>query len=106
LKIDRMFVQDMENDTEDAVIVRSVVDLARNLGLQTVAEGVEDRATWEKLTSLGCDSAQGYFLARPMAAELFWGWLKEYRDAVESPEGGDDRRSAMAQIGLTPVHHR
>ena len=54
LKIDRTFVQDMENDPDDAVIVRSVVDLARNLGLQTVAEGVEDASTWEQLTDLGC----------------------------------------------------
>ena len=65
LKIDRSFVQDMESDADNAVIVRSVVDLARNLGLLTVAEGVEDDSTWELLTELGCASAQGYFLARP-----------------------------------------
>ena len=55
-----------------------MVDLARNLGLRTVAEGVENESTWEQLTELGCDSAQGYFLARPMAGDLFRGWLKEY----------------------------
>src|ERR1019366_9180513 len=81
LKIDRSFVQEMGTGTDDEVIVRSVVYLARNLGLQTVAEGVEDEATWQHLTDLGCDSAQGYFLARPMSADAFTGWLHEYDGA-------------------------
>ncbi len=75
LKIDRTFVQDMGGDSDDEVIVRAVVDLARNLGLRTIAEGVEDRATWEQLSRLGCDSAQGYFLARPMPAGEFRAWI-------------------------------
>ncbi|MCF6745150.1 bifunctional diguanylate cyclase/phosphodiesterase [Blastococcus sp. KM273128] len=66
LKIDRSFVQTMELDAADRTIVRSTVDLAHSLGLQVVAEGVETRATWEELARLGCDSAQGYWLARPM----------------------------------------
>ena len=78
LKIDRSFVQEMGRDLDDAVIVRSVVDLARNLGLQTVAEGVEDADTWEQLCELGCDSAQGYFLARPMPVDAFNSWLDEH----------------------------
>ena len=78
LKIDRSFVQEMGHDLDDAVIVRSVVDLARNLGLQTVAEGVEDAGTWQQLRALGCDSAQGYFLARPMPADAFNSWLDEH----------------------------
>jgi diguanylate cyclase len=101
LKIDRTFIEYMENDSEDAVIVRAVVDLARNLGLQTVAEGVEDVTTWERLTELGCDSAQGYYLARPMTAELFWGWLKEHRGIVELPENRDFDRLTRAWTGLT-----
>ncbi|MGO8873796.1 MAG: putative bifunctional diguanylate cyclase/phosphodiesterase [Acidimicrobiales bacterium] len=83
LKIDRAFVQDMGTDSDEAVIVRAVVDLAGNLGLQTVAEGVEDRATWEQLSELGCDAAQGYHLARPMPAERFRSWLREYRAAPD-----------------------
>jgi EAL domain-containing protein (putative c-di-GMP-specific phosphodiesterase class I) len=106
LKIDRAFVQDMENDSEDAVIVRSVVDLARNLGLQTVAEGVEDATIWEQLREIGCDSAQGYYLARPMAAELFWGWLMEYGEAVQFPPGSDEPRSLSDQTGLTTARNR
>ena len=78
LKIDRSFVKEMGRDLDDAVIVRSVVDLARNLGLQTVAEGVEDADTWEQLCELGCDSAQGYFLARPMPVDAFNSWLDEH----------------------------
>jgi diguanylate cyclase (GGDEF)-like protein len=74
LKIDRSFVIDMGQDRGDAVIVRSVIDLARNLGLRTVAEGVEDEQTWSTLAELGCDKAQGYVLARPMTAQQFTRW--------------------------------
>ncbi len=74
LKIDRSFVIDMGQDLDDAVIVRSVIDLARNLGLRTVAEGVEDERTWSALAELGCDKAQGYVLARPMTAQEFTRW--------------------------------
>jgi diguanylate cyclase (GGDEF)-like protein len=77
LKIDKSFVLHMHDDADDAVIVRSVIDLGHNLGLQTVAEGIEDLATWDQLTELGCDSAQGYFLARPMPAEDLADWLRE-----------------------------
>jgi diguanylate cyclase (GGDEF)-like protein len=92
LKIDRSFVQEMGRDLDDAVIVRSVVDLARNLGLQTVAEGVEDADTWEQLCALGCDSAQGYFLARPMPVDAFNSWLDEHAARIRPlVDPGDDR---------------
>jgi diguanylate cyclase len=83
LKIDRSFVYQMHRDPNDAVIVQSVIDLGRNLGLHTVAEGIEDDETWEHLRRLGCDSGQGYLLARPMPAENLLGWLtdKEARTA-------------------------
>jgi diguanylate cyclase (GGDEF)-like protein len=77
LKIDRSFVYHMHRDPNDAVIVQSVIDLGRNLGLHTVAEGIEDDETWEHLRRLGCDSGQGYLLARPMPAESLVGWLTE-----------------------------
>jgi len=76
LKIDQSFVQHMHDDLNDAIIVRSVVDLGHNLGLQTVAEGVEDHETWDQLTQLGCDDAQGYFLAKPMAPSDLISWLE------------------------------
>lgn len=71
LKIDRAFVVDMTRGEQDAVIVRSIVGLAHNLGLQVIAEGVEDAATLQLLKQLQCDQAQGYYLGRPQpAAEL------------------------------------
>jgi predicted signal transduction protein with EAL and GGDEF domain len=65
----------MHADLNDAIIVRSVVDLGHNLGLQTVAEGVEDKGTWTQLAQLGCDDAQGYFLAKPMAPGELIPWM-------------------------------
>ena len=55
----------------DTLIIRAIIDLAHSLGLRTVAEGVEDADTLNRLSALGCDIAQGFYLARPMpAAEL------------------------------------
>lgn len=76
LKIDKSFVIDMINDENDAVIVRSTIDLAHNLGLMVVAEGVENKDVLDILTSLGCDIAQGYYFARPMSYTDFNTWLK------------------------------
>jgi EAL domain-containing protein (putative c-di-GMP-specific phosphodiesterase class I) len=59
----------MIGDPDDAAIVRSTIELAHNLGLQLVAEGVEDQETLDLLGSLGCDLAQGFHLARPMPAD-------------------------------------
>jgi EAL domain-containing protein (putative c-di-GMP-specific phosphodiesterase class I) len=71
LKIDRAFVVDMSRGEQDAVIVRSIIGLAHNLGLQVIAEGVEDAETLLLLGQLQCDLAQGYHLGRPQpAAEL------------------------------------
>ena len=64
LKVDRSFVTHMRANPSDHVIVRSTVDLGHNLGLQVVAEGVEDEATWQELDVLGCDAVQGYFLGQ------------------------------------------
>jgi diguanylate cyclase (GGDEF)-like protein len=88
LKIDQSFVLHMNEDTHDASIVRSVIDLGHNLGLTTVAEGIEDLDTWRQLIELGCDSAQGYYLARPMLATAFEAWLLDRERALALP---DDR---------------
>ncbi len=77
VKIDRSFVMHMRDDDNDAVIVQSVIDLARNLDLQVVAEGIEDSDTWRMLASMGCDIAQGYHLGRPMPAARLEHWLAE-----------------------------
>jgi diguanylate cyclase (GGDEF)-like protein len=71
LKIDRSFVTDMAHDENAAVIVRSTIELGRNLGLRVVAEGVETREVWDRLAALGCHVAQGYFFGRPVAGTQF-----------------------------------
>jgi len=77
IKIDRSFVRDMAVSHNDAVIVRSTVDLGHNLGLKVIAEGVEDQTVWQKLKELGCDSAQGYHMGRPMPPEKLIEWLQQ-----------------------------
>jgi EAL domain-containing protein (putative c-di-GMP-specific phosphodiesterase class I) len=78
LKIDRSFVSQMTVSEEDAVIVRSTIDLGRNLGLGVVAEGVEDPEVLERLRQLGCDVAQGYLMSRPIPAHELSAWLSEF----------------------------
>ena len=82
LKIDRVFVTDMIHDAPHAAIVRSVIELAHNLGLTVVAEGVEDLATLAALADSGCDLIQGYVLARPMPAAQLPGWLAQHQPLV------------------------
>jgi diguanylate cyclase (GGDEF)-like protein len=74
IKIDKSFVMDMHRDSNDAVIVRSTIDLGHNLGLKVVAEGVEDQQSWDRLKALGCDAAQGYHMSKPLPAEQFLHW--------------------------------
>ena len=69
IKIDRSFVMDMLESASDAAIVRSTVELGRNLGLRVVAEGVETEAAWDLLREQGCTLAQGYLIGKPMPAE-------------------------------------
>jgi len=84
LKIDKSFVMNMEKDEDDAKIVRSTIDLAHNLGLSVVAEGVENGLIWRKLQDLSCDEAQGYFMSRPLPAEQFVDWCERWRHDRES----------------------
>ncbi len=77
LKIDKSFVMDMEDNENDAVIVRSTIELAHNLGLKVTAEGVETLSAWDTLGKLGCDCSQGYFMCRPIAADRLETWLLE-----------------------------
>jgi EAL domain-containing protein (putative c-di-GMP-specific phosphodiesterase class I) len=76
LKIDRSFVMNMTKNPSDAMIVRSTIDLAHNLGLEVVAEGVELEEQYAQLQSWGCDAAQGYFMSRPLPAEDLAKWLQ------------------------------
>ena len=74
LKIDKSFVMGMEKDADDAKIVRSTIDLAHNMGLSVVAEGVENAKVWDLLRELRCDQAQGYHMGKPMPADDFVRW--------------------------------
>jgi diguanylate cyclase (GGDEF)-like protein len=77
LKIDKSFVIDMSSDENDAVIVRSTIDLAHNLGLGVVAEGIENDETLAMLIELGCDGAQGYHFSKPQPSDIFLAWLQQ-----------------------------
>ncbi len=74
LKIDKSFVMGMQAGEGDAMIVRSTIDLAHNLGLSVVAEGVENAAILERLRMLACDEAQGYHISRPLPVDDFLAW--------------------------------
>ena len=86
IKIDKSFVIDMPHDASDAAIVRSTIDLAHNLGLRVVAEGVESHEAWQRLAELGCDLAQGFHVSRPLPADAMGRLLADRRaPALEPP---------------------
>jgi len=95
LKIDKSFVTAMERDLDDAKIVRSTIDLAHNLGLSVVAEGVETAHAWELLRELKCDQAQGFHMGRPMPEGDFRRWCAAWTD----------KRRLLGAAGGTPVLH-
>jgi diguanylate cyclase (GGDEF)-like protein len=78
LKIDKSFVIDMLENENDAIIVHSTIELAHNLGLQVIAEGVENQETLLRLRRLKCDLAQGYHISKPVPRDQFQKWLKNY----------------------------
>jgi EAL domain-containing protein (putative c-di-GMP-specific phosphodiesterase class I) len=82
LKIDRSFVMEIEKNKLDSVIVRSVIDLARSLGISVIAEGIEDDRAAALLRGLGCREGQGYFFGRPEAPATFMLAAKAHRDRV------------------------
>ncbi len=94
LKIDRSFVSPITTKGENTEIVQTVLALARNLGLKTVAEGIETEAQMEALKTLGCDGGQGYLLAKPM----LFGELRDYLS------GKDDSGSLQFPFDDVPIH--
>ena len=96
VKIDREFTSRIAGDPKVLMIVRSVADLARNMGMEIVAEGVEDAGVWHTLQDLGCHSAQGYHLGRPMPAAEFPAWLRTYSANLDS------RRPSVALPAASP----
>ena len=83
LKIDKSFMTQVTEGSDDAVIVRSTIELGHNMGLRVVAEGVEDELSLNLLKRLGCDMAQGYFLSRPLAGDAFLAWAEAYAATAE-----------------------
>ncbi len=83
LKIDQSFVKDSPTQPRHRTIIETSLDLARKLKLKTVAEGVETRAEWDLLKSLGCQQAQGYFIARPMPGHQMPEWIQMWQAPEE-----------------------
>ena len=78
LKVDRAFVGNLPDHNENAAIVRAIIDMAHNLGLEVVAEGVETTAALRWLREEGCERAQGYYLSKPMPADEFIPWMRSW----------------------------
>jgi EAL domain-containing protein (putative c-di-GMP-specific phosphodiesterase class I)/ActR/RegA family two-component response regulator len=108
LKIDRSFVMQMLRDKEARVIVEIVIDLARKLGLYTVAEGVEDEPTMRMLLALGCNALQGYYLSRPLHPDRLPDFVREHRTRASQwarrpdPVGRPRRQRAEAPGQAAP----
>jgi diguanylate cyclase (GGDEF)-like protein len=102
VKIDKSFVFRVEKDAADSTIVRATVNLAHDLGLRVVAEGVENDLAKSLVTEMGCDLYQGYGLARPMPADQLLGWLARHQ-AHALTSGAEDLRSGSGAPALRAV---
>ena len=117
VKIDKSFVLRMDRRPQDALIVRSVIALAKSLHLTVVAEGVESEPVWRRLSDLGCDLAQGNYLTPPLAPDALITWLRQWEELYEEAHriadellerrngptdrrsGPDDRRDSFERSG-------
>ena len=80
IKIDRSFISRIGTDVDDRIIVQSMIELGHALGLRVIAEGVEDKATWDQLGAMGCDDAQGWHIAHALAETEMTTWLQDSRN--------------------------
>src|SRR4051794_29287965 len=103
LKIDRSFVMDLPRNEDNAVLIQSAVDLGHNLGLNVVAEGVEDEATLQRLREMGCDLAQGYHIRRPAPAEALDDWMMANISSAPTHQG--DNRTRQLHSEADPSGH-
>lgn len=97
LKIDKSFVLKLDSSPEDQMIVRSTIDLGHNLGVEIVAEGVESLETWRLLAHYGCDTAQGYFIAKPLPVDAIAAWAHEFDNRRSGLMNSNDSRPASLQ---------
>jgi diguanylate cyclase (GGDEF)-like protein len=95
LKIDRRFVTDLLTRPVDEILVRNVINLARDLGLDTVAEGVETAEVWQRLAELGCDEIQGYLLTRPLPPAEIEPWLDQWRPQIAPAYGSSGQEAVV-----------
>lgn len=86
LKIDRSFINNIERDHSDEMIVRSTIELGHNLGLKVVAEGIETKHVWNMLKTMGCDFGQGYLMSKPMPAANFASWHDGWQKSIAPVE--------------------
>jgi diguanylate cyclase (GGDEF)-like protein len=100
IKIDRSFITDLARHGDDT-IVRSMIDLAHNLGLTVVAEGVETRATWDRLVAFGCDAAQGFYISPPAPLDELTTWLGRWRESTGVTQCPECHRSGIARRETT-----
>jgi diguanylate cyclase (GGDEF)-like protein len=103
IKIDKVFVSKLNTDADDNTIVRSTIDLGHNLGLSVTAEGVEDEQTWDRLTLLGCDEAQGYYMSRPLPLDQLERWLIESQWGVQPVLDGAKVQAPLSGANLGPL---
>ncbi len=100
IKIDKSFVLDLNRHTDDAVIVRSTIELGHSLGVRVVAEGVETAESWELLREMGCDMAQGFFISAPLPAAEIANWVRSLNTKLESAE------TPTQQVRILKEHRR
>jgi EAL domain-containing protein (putative c-di-GMP-specific phosphodiesterase class I) len=91
LKIDRMFVAAMAADARNRILVRSTIALAHELGLEVVAEGVEDESELALLRDMGCDVVQGYYVSRPIRADAVAAFAREFATSAGARPSSSDR---------------
>ncbi|HSD75634.1 MAG TPA: EAL domain-containing protein [Steroidobacteraceae bacterium] len=100
IKIDKSFVLDLNRHTDDAVIVRSTIELGHSLGVKVVAEGVETAESWELLRQMGCDMAQGFFISAPLPGREIANWVRSLNTKLESAE------TPTQQVRVLKEHRR
>jgi diguanylate cyclase (GGDEF)-like protein len=100
IKIDKSFVLDLNRHTDDAVIVRSTIELGHSLGVKVVAEGVETAESWELLRQMGCDMAQGFFISAPLPGKEIAQWVRSLNTKLQSAE------TPTQQVRVLKEHRR
>ena len=81
LKLDKRVVREAADSPSARAFITSSLNIGHAVGMQVVAEGVEDAAIWDRMAALGCDQAQGFFIARPLPVAAVWLWRDGWTDA-------------------------